>query len=60
MPLFSAFVIGSDIKQEKDAVHINISSPWSLANAIRALECGWVVQLNGDGTFGFCRTMSRW
>ena len=22
--------------------------------AIRALECGWVVQLNGDGTFGFC------
>ena len=26
-----------------------------LANAIRALECGWVVRLNGDGTFGLCR-----
>ena len=27
MPLFSAFVIGSDIKQEREAIHINISSP---------------------------------
>ena len=24
-------------------------------NAVRALECGWGVQLNGNGTFGFCR-----
>ena len=24
-------------------------------NAIRALETGWTVQLNGDATFGFCR-----
>ena len=56
MPLFSAFVIGSDIKQEREAIHINITSPWFLANAIRTLECGWVVQLNGDGTFGFCCT----
>ena len=55
MPLFSAFVIGSDIKPERDAIHVNFSSAWFLANAIRALECGWVVQLNGDGTFGFCR-----
>ena len=32
-----------------------MSSPWFLCNAIRAIECGWVVQLNGDGTLGFCR-----
>ena len=32
-----------------------MSSPWFLFVAIRALETGWVMQLNGDGTFGFCR-----
>ena len=55
LPLFSVFVLGHDIKQERQAIHISLSSPWFLFNAIRALECGWVVQLNGDGTFGFCR-----
>ncbi len=55
LPLFSAFVIGSDIKLERQAIHINLSAPWFLKNAIRALETGWVVQLNGDATFGFCR-----
>ena len=56
LPLFSAFVLGNDIKQERQAIHISLSSPWFLFDAIRALECGWVVQLNGDGTFGVCRT----
>ena len=55
LPLFSAFVLRSDIKQERQAIHINMSSPWFLLNAIRALECCWVMQLNEDGTFGFCR-----
>ena len=55
LPLFSVFVIGHDIKPERQAIHVNLSSPWFLANAIRALEAGWIVQLNGDGTFGFCR-----
>ncbi len=32
-----------------------MSAPWFLLNAIRALETSWVVQLNGDATFGFCR-----
>ena len=36
LPLFSAFVLGSDIKQERQAIHINMSSPWFLFNAIRA------------------------
>ena len=55
LPLFSVFVLGHDIKQERQAIHVNMSSPWFLANAIRALESCWVMQLNGDGTFGFCR-----
>jgi len=55
-PLFSAFVIGSDIKPERQAIHINLSPAWFLMNAISALETGWVVQLNGDATFGFCRS----
>ncbi len=54
LPLFSAVVIGSAIKPECQAIHINLSAPWFLLNAIRALETGWVVQLNGDATFGFC------
>ena len=47
LPLFSVFVIGHDIKPERQAIHVNLSSPWFLANAIRALESGWVMQLNG-------------
>jgi hypothetical protein len=54
LPLFSTFVIGSDIKPERQAIHINLSAPWFLMHAIGALETGWVVQLNGDATFGFC------
>ena len=57
LPLFSAFIIGSDIKPERQDIHINLSSPWFLMNAIRALETGWTVQLNGDATFGFCRAV---
>jgi hypothetical protein len=55
LPLHGVFVLGSDIKAERQAIYFSLSSPWFLANCIRALECGWVMQLNGDGTFGFCR-----
>ncbi len=48
-------MIGSDIKAERKVIHINFSSVWLLLNAVRAIETGWVVQLNGDATFGFCR-----
>jgi hypothetical protein len=51
----SAFVIGSNIKPERQAIHINLSAPWFLLNAISALETGWVVQLKGNAKFGFCR-----
>ena len=43
LPLFSVFVLGRDIKQGRQAIHVNLSSPWFLANAIRALESGWVM-----------------
>ncbi len=56
MPLFSAFVIRSDINVERQLIHINFSSVWLLLNAVRAIETGWMVQLNGDAIFGFCHT----
>ena len=36
-------------------IQINFASTWFLLNAVRAIETGWVNQLNGDATFGFCR-----
>ena len=45
-----------DIQPEYQVIHINFASVWFLLNAVRAIETGWVVQLNGDATFGFCRT----
>ncbi len=43
-----------DIKPEYQVIHINFASVWFLLNAVRAIKTGWVVQLNGDATFGFC------
>ena len=28
---------------------------WFLLNAVCPIETGWVLQLNGDATFGLCR-----
>jgi hypothetical protein len=36
-------------------IHINFANIWFLLNAVCAIETGWIVQLNGDVTFGFCR-----
>ncbi len=47
--------MGMDIKPEYQVIHINFASVWFLLNAVCAIETGWVVQLNGDATFGFCR-----
>ena len=55
MSLFADFVIGSDIKTEYQVIHVNFANIWFLLNAARAIETGWVVQLNEDATFGFCR-----
>ena len=55
IPLYTAFVIGFDIKPERQLIQINFANIWFLLNAVRAIETGWIVQLNGDATFGFCR-----
>ena len=54
--LFKPVVIGRDIKAENDILHLNVTSPWFLFNALRAIATGWVFQLNGDATFNFCKT----
>jgi hypothetical protein len=43
-----------DIKQERHFIHKNLGSAWLLLNAIWAILTGWVVQLNGNTTFGSC------
>ncbi len=53
--LFRPFVIGHDIKPERDIVHINITSPWFMCNVLRQIASGWIFQLNADDTYGFCR-----
>ena len=53
--LFRPFVIGKDIKAERDIVHIKFSSPWFICNILRQIAAGWIFQINADGTFGFCR-----
>ena len=56
LQLNTAFIIGFDIKTERQVIQINFASIWFLHNAIRAIETGWTNQLNGDATFGgFCR-----
>ncbi len=55
MPLYDAFVIGMDIKPEYQVIHINFANVWFLLNVVRAIETVWIVQLNGDATFGSCR-----
>ena len=46
--------MGYDIKPERQLIKINFANKWFLLNAVRAIETGWVMQLNGDATFGFC------
>ena len=52
--LYTAFVIGYYIKPERQLIQINFANIWFLLNAVCAIETGWVVQLNGDATYGFC------
>ncbi len=55
LPLHKTFVLSYDIKPERQLIQITYSSAHCALNALRALETGWVIQLNGDATFGFCR-----
>ena len=57
LPLHETFVLGFVIKPERQLIQLTISSAHFALNALRALETGWVIQLNGDATFG-CRADS--
>ena len=47
---FDTVVLGSETSPEFDIFRMTLSSPWMLANALRAISAGWVFQLNADGT----------
>jgi hypothetical protein len=49
--LHETFVLGYDIKPERHLIQITFCA----LNALHALETGWVIEINGDATFGFCR-----
>ncbi len=55
LPLRETFVLGYDIKPERQLVQIIVSSAHFGLNSLRALETGWVIQLNGDAKFAFFR-----
>jgi hypothetical protein len=55
--MHETFVLGYDIKPEQQLIQITISSAHFALHALRALETGWVIQLNGDAMFGFCCTV---
>ncbi len=46
LPLHEIFVLGYDIKPERQLIQITVSSAYFALNALRALETGWVIQLN--------------
>ncbi len=56
LDLYAPVVIGHEFDVARDIIHINISSQWWLLNAFRAINAGWVIQLNSDATFIFCRS----
>ena len=52
---FDTVVLGSETSPEFDIFRMTLSSPWMLANALRAISAGWVFQLNADVTGKVCR-----
>ncbi len=42
--------------RHKQLFNVDFSSVWLLLDAFRAIETGWVVQLNGGTPFGLCST----
>ena len=55
LSMFEHIVIGNDIQPARQLVTLNISSPWFLLHAVRAIIAGWTFQLNMDVTFSICR-----
>jgi hypothetical protein len=54
LDLYAPVVIGHEFDAARDIIYINVSSPWWLLNAFRAINAGWVLQ-RSDATFYFCR-----
>jgi hypothetical protein len=48
LPLHESFVLGYGIKPKRKLIQITVSSAHFALNALRALETGWVIQLNVD------------
>ncbi len=50
LDLYAPVAIGHEFDAVSDVIHINFLSPWRLLNAFRAINAGWVFQLNADAT----------
>ena len=48
-------MIGHEFDAAHDLVRIHFSSLWMLSNVLRAINAGWVFQLNGNVTGNVCR-----
>ncbi len=44
-------MIGEDLNPSDDIVYMNMTSLWHIGNWLRAIDAGWIIQLNGDVTF---------
>jgi len=48
-------VIGKSFDVAKQRVHLNMATPFSLFNYIRALASGWSITIAGDGLYCVCK-----
>ncbi len=49
--MFDVIIIGKDLNPSDDIVYMNMTSLWHICNWLRAIDAGWIIQLNGDVTF---------
>ncbi len=56
LDLHTVYVLGYDIKVMRALIHFNLSSLHFALNALRGIKTGWGNRMNGDATFGFCRS----
>ncbi len=59
LDLHAIYVLGYDIKDMLVLIHFYLSSPHFALNAfiaLRGIETGWGNRMNGNATFGFCRS----
>ena len=48
--MFDVIIIGKDLNPSDDIVYMNMTSLWHICNWLRAIDAGWIIQLNGDVT----------